>query len=37
LDVETLEGLVSVQGNRIVLTRQGKLLANEVSLRLKPR
>jgi oxygen-independent coproporphyrinogen-3 oxidase len=37
LDVETLEGLVSLQGNRIVLTRQGKLLANEVSLRLKPR
>ena len=37
LDVESLEGLVSVQGNRVVLTRNGKLLANEVSLRLKPR
>jgi hypothetical protein len=37
LDVDSLEGLVSVQGNRIVLTRNGKLLANEVSLRLKPR
>lgn len=37
LDVASLEGLVSVQGNRIVLTRNGKLLANEVSLRLKPR
>jgi putative oxygen-independent coproporphyrinogen III oxidase len=37
LDVASLEGLVSVQGNRIVLTRDGKLLANEVSLRLKPR
>ncbi len=37
LDIESLEGLVSVQGNRIVLTRNGKLLANEVSLRLKPR
>lgn len=37
LDVESLEGLVSVQGNRVVLTRDGKLLANEVSLRLKPR
>jgi oxygen-independent coproporphyrinogen-3 oxidase len=37
LDVASLEGLVSVQGNRVVLTRNGKLLANEVSLRLKPR
>ncbi len=37
LDVESLEGLVSVRENRIVLTRNGKLLANEVSLRLKPR
>jgi oxygen-independent coproporphyrinogen-3 oxidase len=37
LDVESLEGLVTMQGNRIVLTRDGKLLANEVSLRLKPR
>ena len=37
LDVESLEGLVLVQGNRVVLTRNGKLLANEVSLRLKPR
>jgi putative oxygen-independent coproporphyrinogen III oxidase len=37
LDVASLEGLVSVQGNRVVLTRNGRLLANEVSLRLKPR
>ena len=36
LDVEPLEGLVEVQGTRVVLTREGRLLANEVSLRLKP-
>ena len=36
LDVEPLEGLVEVQGTHVVLTRQGRLLANEVSLRLKP-
>ena len=36
LDVEPLEGLVEVQGARVVLTREGRLLANEVSLRLKP-
>jgi oxygen-independent coproporphyrinogen-3 oxidase len=32
-----LEGIVEVQGDRLVLTRQGRLLANDVSLRLKPR
>lgn len=37
LDVEELEGIVEVHGDRIVLTRQGRLLANDVSLRLKPR
>lgn len=37
LDVEELEGIVEVRGDRIVLTRQGRLLANDVSLRLKPR
>ena len=36
LDVEALEGLVEVVGERIVLTRQGRLLGNEVSLRLTP-
>jgi len=36
LDVEPLEGLVEVHGTRVVLTREGRLLANEVSLRLKP-
>ncbi len=36
LDVEALEGLVTVVGERIVLTRKGRLLANEVSLRLTP-
>ncbi len=30
-----LEGLVSVQGDRVVLTVQGRLLANEVALRLR--
>lgn len=37
LDVEELEGIVEVHGDRIVLTRHGRLLANDVSLRLKPR
>lgn len=36
LDVDTLEGLVEVKGSRVVLTRNGRLLANEVSLRLNP-
>jgi len=31
-----LEGIVEVHGDRLVLTRQGRLLANDVSLRLKP-
>ena len=35
LDVEALPGLVEVHGERVVLTRTGRLLANEVSLRLK--
>jgi hypothetical protein len=33
---EASEGLVEVVGERIVLTRQGRLLGNEVSLRLTP-
>lgn len=37
LDEEELAGLVERDGNRLVLTRQGRLLANEVSLRLRPR
>jgi len=37
LDPSELEGIVEVRENRLVLTRQGRLLANEVSLRLKPR
>lgn len=37
LNAEELEGIVEVKGDRIVLTRQGRLLANDVSLRLKPR
>lgn len=36
LDVENLDGLVETRGDRVVLTRRGRLLANEVSLRLKP-
>jgi putative oxygen-independent coproporphyrinogen III oxidase len=35
LDTEELPGLVEVRGERVVLTRRGRLLANEVSLRLK--
>lgn len=37
LDEEELEGIVERSGDRLVLTRQGRLLANDVSLRLKPR
>lgn len=37
LDATELEGIVEVRGDRIVLTRHGRLLANDVSLRLKPR
>jgi oxygen-independent coproporphyrinogen-3 oxidase len=36
LDIAPLENLVEVVGERVVLTRPGRLLANEVSLRLKP-
>ncbi len=36
LDTDALEGLVTVTGDRVVLTRNGRLLANDVSLRLKP-
>jgi oxygen-independent coproporphyrinogen-3 oxidase len=35
LDVEGLEGLVETHGDRVALTRAGRLLANEVSLRLR--
>jgi len=35
LDVEALEGLVTVDGERAVLTRAGRLLANEVAVRLR--
>ena len=34
LDVDGLEGLVMVDGDRVRLTRTGRLLANEVSMRL---
>ena len=34
LDVDGLEGLVETDGRRVRLTRRGRLLANEVSLRL---
>lgn len=37
LDPAELEGIVEARGDRLVLTRHGRLLANEVSLRLKPR
>lgn len=36
LNTEALEGLVQTVGDRVVLTRSGRLLANEVSLRLNP-
>ena len=35
LDADGLEGLVEADGERVWLTRQGRLLANEVSLRLQ--
>lgn len=35
LDVDGLDDLVVVEGERVVLTRRGRLLANEVSLRLR--
>ena len=37
LDEEELSGLIERRGARLVLTQQGRLLANEVSLRLRPR
>jgi putative oxygen-independent coproporphyrinogen III oxidase len=37
LNPAELEGIVEVRGDRVVLTRRGRLLANDVSLRLKPR
>lgn len=36
LDTVALSGLVETVGDRVVLTRSGRLLANEVSLRLNP-
>ena len=36
LDADALTGLVEQVGDRVVLTRSGRLLANEVSLRLNP-
>ncbi len=35
LDVAALEGLVSVEGERVVLTRSGRLVANEIAVRLR--
>ena len=35
LDAEELAGLVEEHGNRVILTRAGRLLANEVALRLR--
>ncbi|MGH9213461.1 MAG: radical SAM family heme chaperone HemW [Acidimicrobiales bacterium] len=35
LPLDELEGLVAVDGDRVVLTVQGRLLANEVALRLR--
>jgi oxygen-independent coproporphyrinogen-3 oxidase len=35
LDLTDLDGLVHREGDRVVLTRSGRLLANEVSLRLR--
>ena len=37
LDEKELEGLIERRGQRLVLTQQGRLLANEVILRLRPR
>ena len=33
--VDQLEGLVEQQGDRVVLTTEGRLLANEVAIRLE--
>lgn len=35
-DFDALEGLIEVRGDRVVLTLKGRLLANEVALRLRP-
>ena len=35
LDVDELDGLVVRRGDRVVLTRSGRLLANEIALRLR--
>ena len=35
LDIDELPGLVVPRGERVVLTRRGRLMANEVSVRLK--
>ena len=35
LDEQELDDLVQVHGDRVVLTRRGRLLANEVSLRIE--
>lgn len=35
LDVDALPGLVEPRGERVVLTRRGRLMANEVSVRLR--
>jgi coproporphyrinogen III oxidase-like Fe-S oxidoreductase len=35
LDVSELPGLVEQHGTRVVLTRSGRLVANEISLRLR--
>jgi oxygen-independent coproporphyrinogen-3 oxidase len=36
LPIDDLDGLIEVRGDRAVLTRDGRLLANEVALRLRP-
>ncbi|MBW8826621.1 MAG: radical SAM family heme chaperone HemW [Acidobacteria bacterium] len=36
LDTEGIDELIEARGDRLVLTRQGRLLANEVALRLRP-
>jgi putative oxygen-independent coproporphyrinogen III oxidase len=35
LDIDELPGLVASRGDRVVLTRRGRLMANEVAVRLK--
>jgi oxygen-independent coproporphyrinogen-3 oxidase len=35
LDTDELDGLVRVEGERVVLTRAGRLLANEIAVRLR--